>query len=193
MTTSVWMMILAVLLAPVVAIQVQKMLEHLRERRWRKMNVFQALMATRSARVSPEHVRALNMIDLEFSGIRFYRKPKPSAKDKRVLSAWKAYRAHLNEQYDRTSQDAFRAWVRRGDDQFLALLDAIGEGLGYNFDTVDLKHGAYTPLAFGEIELAQQSLRTFVADVTTGRRAIPVEVRPPAENLPVPAEVQRPE
>ena len=68
MALSDWLTIIAILLAPVFAVQVQKWVEHLRERRGKKLGVFQALMATRGARLSPEHVRALNMIDLEFSG-----------------------------------------------------------------------------------------------------------------------------
>ena len=61
------LMIIAVLLAPVVAVQVQKWLELFREDRARKLWIFKTLMATRAATVSPEHVQALNMIDLELS------------------------------------------------------------------------------------------------------------------------------
>ena len=72
MTISDWLMIIAVLLAPLIAVQVQKWLEHHRENRERKLRVFKTLMATRAATVSPDHVQALNMIDLEFSGKRKY-------------------------------------------------------------------------------------------------------------------------
>jgi len=40
------------------------------ERRNRKAWLFHSLMAPRAARVSPEHVQALNMIDLVFYGKR---------------------------------------------------------------------------------------------------------------------------
>ncbi len=183
MTMSTWMMIVAVLLAPLIAVQVQKWLEHYRERRGRKMRVFQALMATRngSARVSPEHVRALNMIDLEFSGIRLVRKPKPSAAEKEALTAWKAYREQLNTPYDRTSEEESKAWARRCDDLFLKLLVAMSKALGYSYDAVDLKRDAYAPIAFSNWEDEQSVLRRFLVEVATGQRAIPMEFRQPVQ------------
>ena len=59
--------ILAVILGPILAVQAQKAIERWRERRNRKLWVFKTLMATRGSRLSPNHVQALNMIDLEFS------------------------------------------------------------------------------------------------------------------------------
>ena len=59
---------LATFLGPIAAVQAQKYLERRREVENRKISVFYALMATRSARISPEHVRALNSISLAFYG-----------------------------------------------------------------------------------------------------------------------------
>jgi|SRR5690349_21313932 hypothetical protein len=61
-----WLTIGAILLAPLFAIQVERILEALKERRRRKLTVFHTLMATRGARLSPAHVEALNRIDIEF-------------------------------------------------------------------------------------------------------------------------------
>jgi hypothetical protein len=83
MTFSEILMVLAVLLAPVVAIQVSVYLERRRERLGRRRDIFRTLMATRASRLAPTHVEALNMIDLEFYG-----------KDQQlraVREAWKAY------------------------------------------------------------------------------------------------------
>jgi hypothetical protein len=49
-----WLMIVAVLLAPLVAVQVQKILERYREDRERKLNVFKTLMASRLNRAVAE-------------------------------------------------------------------------------------------------------------------------------------------
>jgi len=78
MTTSDWVMIGAVLLAPLVAVQVQKWLERWREESERKKQIFKRLMATRATRLDPSHVTALNMIDLEFE-------------EKAVLERWREY------------------------------------------------------------------------------------------------------
>src|SRR4029453_9314693 len=63
-----WIMIAAILCGPVLAVQAQKWIETAREKRNRRLNVFKRLMATRGAVLSPGHVEALNMIDLEFAG-----------------------------------------------------------------------------------------------------------------------------
>ena len=65
------LMIAAVLLAPVVAVQVQKWLEQYRAERERQLRIFKTLMATRATGLSHDHVQALNLIDLEFQGDRF--------------------------------------------------------------------------------------------------------------------------
>jgi len=73
-------MILAVLASPLIAVQVQKRIEKLRDKRSKKLQIFHTLMSTRGSRLSPAHVGALNMIDSVFS-------PKRSA-EKKVLDAW---------------------------------------------------------------------------------------------------------
>ncbi|MGZ7172458.1 DUF6680 family protein [Burkholderia gladioli] len=60
----------ATLLGPVLAVQAQKWVERAREATNRKQSVFTTLMATRQSRVSIDHVRALNSIDLAFYGRR---------------------------------------------------------------------------------------------------------------------------
>lgn len=67
-----WSEIIATIAGPILAVQAQKWLERLRERRNRKLKVFQQLMATRASRLSTDHVQALNMIDLVFYGTHFF-------------------------------------------------------------------------------------------------------------------------
>jgi hypothetical protein len=86
MTRDVWMFlgtVLAIVLGPILAVQAQKWREDLRSKSERRREIFEVLMATRLARLSPEHVHALNRIDIEF------RKIKP------VEEAWRDYLAHL--------------------------------------------------------------------------------------------------
>jgi hypothetical protein len=83
MTVADWLMILAVLLGPIIAVRLTRHLDNRKEIRERKLWIFKTLMATRASTLSPHHVEALNRIDLEFS-------PK-NKKEKPVLEAWKAY------------------------------------------------------------------------------------------------------
>lgn len=77
MTISDWLVIIAIIIAPILAVQIQKFIENRKVIKERKMQVFRTLMATRATSLSPLHVEALNMIDIEFH------------KDKKIVDAWK--------------------------------------------------------------------------------------------------------
>jgi len=70
MTISDWLVIVAIFLAPLFAVRVQKYIENNQEKRNRKLTLFRTLMKTRAFPLNPQHVEALNMIDIEFFKIR---------------------------------------------------------------------------------------------------------------------------
>src|SRR5438067_9365814 len=78
--------IIAIILGPILAIQVEKYLEDRRESRRRKITLFRELMVTRGSRLSARHVEALNGIQMEFHN---------EGEDKKVVDAWKLYITHL--------------------------------------------------------------------------------------------------
>jgi hypothetical protein len=86
MTSGDWAIVFATLMGPVLAVQAQKWIESLRRTSEAKDLIFKSLMATRGARLSPEHVRALNMIDLTFYGKGVSRRTKM---EQNVLDAWR--------------------------------------------------------------------------------------------------------
>ena len=63
MTIADWLMIAAVLLGPIIAVQLTRHLDNKKEERERKLEVFKTLMATRAYTVSWDHVVALNRIE----------------------------------------------------------------------------------------------------------------------------------
>ena len=91
MTISDILMILAVLLAPFLAVYVQKKIETWKSQRDTKLWIFKTLMATRGATLSPQHVQALNMIDLEFSG-KDKKKKRLNLSGKSTWIIWPRYR-----------------------------------------------------------------------------------------------------
>jgi hypothetical protein len=132
MTTTELMMIVAVLLAPLIAVDVQKRLERWREGNERKKQIFKTLMATRATRIDPSHVTALNMIDLEF-------------KEKAILEKWREYMdslldapeilsADAQESEQQTYQNDMKIWLDKGDDKFIDLLYEMSRALKYKFD-----------------------------------------------------------
>jgi hypothetical protein len=137
MTIAEWMMIAAVLLAPLIAVQVQKWLEGWREKKERKKQIFTTLMATRATRIDPSHVTALNMIDLEF-------------KETSVLEKWREYIDCLaeapeipttdsSEEIQQAYKSDLKNWNVRHDDKFIDLLYEMSRVLKYKFDKVHLK------------------------------------------------------
>jgi hypothetical protein len=156
-----WVLILATLLGPVLAVQAQKWIERLREGRQRKLNLFFTLMATRPTRISWEHVRALNMIDIEF-----YRQQS-------VIDKWRIYHDHLGENLPDVPAGE---WIRRGEELFMDLLFAMSQHLGYAFDRVQLKRGAYYPRAHGDEETTQREIRDSLAKILSGAKPFPITV-----------------
>ncbi|PHV12498.1 DUF6680 family protein [Chitinimonas sp. BJB300] len=91
-----WAVLIATLLGPILAVQAQKAVETFRVKRARKIKLFGTLMATRAGRIAPEHVRALNMIDLVFYGEQTLGIHRRSSKEQNILDGWKEYLDHLN-------------------------------------------------------------------------------------------------
>jgi hypothetical protein len=168
-----WAVIAATLIGPILAVQAQKFLEMMRERRNRKIVLFERLMATRAARVSAEHVRALNMIDLVFYGERVFGMQRRSASEQQILDAWREYHDHLNTKAD---DGQLPLWAAKGDELFTNLLFAISKDVGYKFDRVQLKRGAYSPVAHEELEAQQAELRHAALSLITGKHALKMNV-----------------
>ena len=166
MTLTEILTITAILLAPVAAVQIQKWLEVFREERGRRLWVFKTLMATRAATVSPEHVQALNMIDLEFRGKRY----------KSVTDAWKAYLDHLASFPKEGGEAAQQQWGERRVDRLTTLLMEMGKSLGYEFDEVHVKKGVYAPEAHGQIENENMLVRRGLIRVLYGDSGLKMDV-----------------
>jgi hypothetical protein len=165
--------IVATLLGPILAVQAQKAVERARERHNRKAWVFHTLMATRAARVSADHVQALNMIDLVFYGRRILGIHRRSKTESAVLDAWHEYLDHLNTKYEKEN---LSLWAAKGDELFVNLLFALAVDVGFRFDRVQLKKGAYSPIAHGEFEFEQQQLRKLAIDLLSGEQPLRMEV-----------------
>lgn len=179
MNISEGLLILAALAGPVLAVQAQKWIERYSESRKRKMNLFFTLMATRAARLSFEHVRALNMIEMEFYNGK-------SATEREVLDTWRIYHDHFNQISEKSTDAQLTTWLERGDDLFTDLLHAMSRALGYKFDRVQLKRGAYYPKAHGDEETAQRQIRDSLRSILSGEKPLPMAVTsfaaPPGTN-----------
>lgn len=157
--------VLAILLSPLIALQVSTILQLRRDQKSRRIQIYRTLMATRSQNLSWDHINALNAIDLDFAG--------QNKKDKAVRDKWKEYLDHLND-----SSVPFEQWAIVRIDKFVELLFVMGEAVGYSFDRVHLKRGTYSPRAHGLLEEDQHKIRTLARQLLEGGISLPVRVVP---------------
>ena len=189
MTLYEWLTITAIILGPILAVQVQRRLETLRDRRNKRLGVFHTLMATRAARLSHPHVQALNQIDIEFYGRKRMGIRTQTSAEKAVTNAWKVYSDHLNNKYP--PNDLIR-WVDDGDKHFAKLLFEMSQALGYDFDEVELRRNVYSPVAHGKLEAQDAAIRSGIERLLSGQSALAVVAYPPGPvAVPTPAELPR--
>lgn len=173
-----WLLITGTVLGPILAVQAQKWLERSREAKNRREWVFLQLMATRQQRLSLDHVRALNSIDLTFYGSRRFGRLARASKYQDVLDSWQTYRTHLGNAPGPTPEDGeLLAWNSRGDELFVNLLEKLAIATEFEFKREELKSGSYLPRWHGDTEAEQEQVRRLVLEVLRGERLLPLAVR----------------
>ena len=160
MTVADFATVGAMILGPVAAIFIAWCLEKRRDQRERRMNIFRTLMRTRtgSARLSADHVAALNLVQVEFRN------------DSGVQAAWKEY---------------FEILCRLGQGQHLEplameksltkLLQPMSRTLGYKIEGLEIFEGGYTPQYWETIETQQRAIREYFIALAQGKQAVPVK------------------
>lgn len=164
-----WFTIAAVLAGPILALQVQKLLERSQAKRASKDWVFRTLMATRAAQLSPEHVQALNMIPIAFYGTRVLGDQRQTNGEKAVYSAWRSYLHCLNADILSGTDSQKDVWVRDRQDKFIDLLGKIATAQRFDFDPVDLRTTAYSPVHHFNVEAEHDAIRKGLASVLGGK------------------------
>jgi len=168
-----WIMVAAIIAGPILAVQVQKIIESLQRKRDRRLKIFFTLMSTRATRLAPDHVSALNMIDIEFYGRRILGVRLQTSSEKKVTNSWKTYNDHLGTEY---APERFDAWNERVFELFTSMLYAMSQALGYDFDEVQLKRDCYRPKGHNEIEDQQYAIRNGMVEILTGKKSLPMAV-----------------
>jgi hypothetical protein len=175
-----WFIVGATVLGPVLAVQAQKWVERSQSKRAMKDGIFRTLMATRAARLAPEHVQALNMIDIAFYGRRVFGFRYQSKVEKTVSRAWRDYFDSLEIDNANYSEDQNSRLFDMRFDKFLVLLGTIAIAQNYDFDPVELRKKMYSPVLHGKVEDEQTAIRVGLAKILKGEASLPMTVT----NLP---------
>jgi hypothetical protein len=172
--TSDWVIAVATLLGPILAVQAQKFLERWHSARERRVAIFYTLMGTRRAQVAPAHVDALNRIDMEFRPRTFgWMRPIQSKRDRAVVDAWSLYSQHLHHD---VRPEHVVTWNSQGNVLFYDLLYKLSTALGFGFEKSQLQLGIYQPIAHGRVEQLQEQLLENVVKVVKGESSIAMRV-----------------
>ncbi|MDA9469637.1 DUF6680 family protein [Bradyrhizobium sp. CCBAU 53415] len=167
-----WWVVFATLVGPILAVQTQKFIERAGDRKKRREAIFVALMANRATRISPEFVKALNLIDIEFLPGRI-----SAAKDRKVIDAWHEFLGELTHGAGPgADQAAIAAWNQRCEDKVVDLLAAMSTALGFSLTREQLRRGIYHPQGAVEREQAQLEILHGLRRLLNGS-SIPMAVK----------------
>ena len=174
LTTNIGLVtVVAILLAPIFALRVQKKLDAAKEKGQMKLIIFKTLIATYATRVSPDHIQALNMINIEFYGIEI------------VLNSWREYQKHLTTPIPEANntptpleerEKIAKEWIEKGSDLFINLLVSMSKEVGYPFDKATLSNGIYYPVAQQKLEEDNRFLRMGLLDILCKNKPISMNV-----------------
>ncbi|WP_451991307.1 DUF6680 family protein [Azospirillum argentinense] len=161
-----WAVVWATLIGPIIGAFIALFITHLREdivgKKEQRIRIFTTLMGTRSLPLEPEHVRAINMIEVVFYG------------KEKVIAPWKEYIKHL-----RTEQnDNNRAVWKENADKLLAdLLFNMGNVIGYKIPALEIYRGGYHPGGWDVRQKLNNDVLLFMASLANGADRFPISVR----------------
>jgi hypothetical protein len=157
-----WLMLIAVVFGPVLAVITQILHQRWNEKRQQKFWVFSTLMSLRASALAPDYVRALNYIDVVFF------------ENEKIRTKWRDLLAAL----DRKAQDGDEATINEiGEarrDTTAELLAEMAKELGYDFDHTAIKNRSYTPQFHADLEEQQKHLRQFAIAFLNGESTVKV-------------------
>lgn len=158
------LMVLATLLSPFIAVQASEKLRSNAAARDAREKVFHVLMSTRSARMTPDHVGALNRIDLVF----------PTARFPAVSDAWSLYLRELSKDQPTVEAAQQSAWDEQNR-AFYKLLRTMAEALKTPFSETTLQHNAYYPKGYVFNEAQAAEFRAAAVKVMKGEQPLVIK------------------
>lgn len=157
-----WAILVATFMGPIAAVLVTRYVDWLRERKARRLSIFRALMATRRATLSVEHITALNQIELDFSKV-------PG-----VMNTYRNYMRHLKTPFDKKDNDRIG---REREGLRTKILSEMAKSLHIHVEQLEIFEGGYIPQGHIDIELEQAAIRRLLTEIADGKRALPIEMK----------------
>lgn len=151
--------VFATLVGPILAIWASEWRQKNRQSQERKELVFRTLMSTRSARLHPDHIRALNDIVFAFSG------------NSKVIDAWGLYFDHLGVNQGST-EDSNSRWHEKSNNLLADLLHQMSIDLNVSFSKTFITQPSYYPRGYEITEYEQQEIRKLILELLRNERSL---------------------
>ena len=161
-----WAVVFATIAGPILAVWASEWRQAKKAIHDRKEWVFRTLWSTRSAKLQPEHVQALNHIDFAFQ-----ERDYPE-----IADAWHLYNQHLNSDQGNT-KDSFDRWHEKAHTLLVGLILLMAKDLKVSFSKSLANQHSYHPIAYVENEKLRNEINVALLDILKGNEAIKVEPR----------------
>lgn len=177
LTPDTWAVVVATGLGPILAVAVTLGFTYWREtagaKNNRRLHDFRVLMATRKIGISPDHVNALNLIEVDYYG------------KSKVIQAWKAYIDYLGGKGEENE-----AWHIQRNKLLAKLLFEMANVLGFSIQAIDIFEGGYAPVGWQRRDDRYNGMLDYFRDLSEGSKIVPIWLRgvtpqPPQEQPPV--------
>jgi len=156
-----WSILAATFCGPIFAVLLTRFVDYRRDQHQRRLHILRTLMATRRTILAPEHIAALNLIEIEYLG------------KAKVIEAWKAYLRHLSTPFGPNDSDRV---ARERENLRVKLLSEMATILGYKIEQLDIIAGGYIPQWLVDVESEQQAIRRLFAEIAAGSKSLPIEI-----------------
>jgi hypothetical protein len=163
MNVDTWAVVLATIAGPVGAVFITRWNDHRREARNRLLHLYRVLMATRRTNISEEHVAAINLIEVEFHGV------KP------VIEAWSNYLTHLNTPNPTgATEEQHQVWNEKRAELLAILLVKVAAHLGITKGEIEILHGGYAPQGWALREQRLTAIQDYTIRLSQGQAVVPI-------------------
>ena len=156
-----WLTLLAIVLGPLIGIWVTRWIDSAKERKDRRWELFVTLRRTRGLELSPDHVAAINMVPVLFSG------------DVETMREWEKLMDALNNTGWESQDEAVRKGIAKSAaDARHNLIRRIGEVVGAKLPHKEEHRLGYAPVAWAQELGEQAAVRRLALEVLSGRSPI---------------------
>ena len=165
--------IIAVLVGPVIAVQITRWNDVRQAQKKRQWTIFRSLMQHRRTPMNVEFVGALNLVEVEFAEVSD------------VIESWKVLLGSFETlATGQLSQEQLKQLGAKRIESQARLLDAIAKHLGIKVEQLDIYSGGYSPQGWIDLENEQSAIRRMFGEIALGQRAFPIVVHPPKPPQP---------